>query len=233
MPRTTRFALAAGVALGLAAAVVPAAPIALITPAAPAAPAATVAPAAPGTPATATLAAAATRTRAGESATAVVKNAAGRALGTVRIERYDAKKSRVSVSMRGLTPGFHGFHVHAVGVCDARSVDRATGSAFSSAGSHLGPGAHGDGAGDMPPLLAAEDGTAFASFVTDRFTLERLGDANGSAFVVHAGPDNFAHIPDRYFHRPDSTGATGPDATTRKTGDAGARIGCGVVKLHA
>ncbi|WP_432925544.1 superoxide dismutase family protein [Microbispora sp. CA-135349] len=233
MPRTTHFALAAGLTLGLAAAAVPAAPIGLIAPAAPSASSAPSSLSALGATATATLAAAATPARAGESATAVIRTAAGRVLGTVRIERYDAKKSRVSVSVQGLTPGFHGFHVHAVGVCDARSVDKATGSAFSSAGSHLGPGEHGDGAGDMPPLLAAADGTAAASFVTDRFTLERLGDANGSAFVVHAGPDNFAHIPDRYFHRPDAAGATGPDATTRKTGDAGARIGCGVVKLHA
>ncbi|GIH60280.1 superoxide dismutase family protein [Microbispora siamensis] len=215
MPRTTRFALAAGLALGLAAAAAPAVPGLSAGMAAASAPQARQWESASG------------------SATAVIKNTAGRVLGTVRVERYDAKKSRVSVSVRGLTPGFHGFHVHAAGVCDARSVDRATGSAFSSAGSHLGPGEHGDGAGDMPPLLVAADGTASASFVTDRFTLEQLGDANGSAFVVHAGPDNFAHIPDRYFHRPDATGATGPDATTRKTGDAGARIGCGVVKVHA
>ncbi|MEU6429435.1 superoxide dismutase family protein [Microbispora sp. NPDC046973] len=215
MPRTTRFALAAGLALGLAPAAAPAVPGLSAGMAA------------------ASAAQAGPSESAGGSATAVIKNTAGRALGTVRVERYDAKKSRVSVSVRGLTPGFHGFHVHAAGLCDARSVDRATGSAFSSAGSHLGPGEHGDGAGDMPPLLAAADGTASASFVTDRFTLEQLGDANGSAFVVHAGPDNLAHIPDRYFHRPDATGATGPDATTRKTGDAGARIGCGVVKVHA
>ncbi|MEU7910253.1 superoxide dismutase family protein [Microbispora bryophytorum] len=220
MPRTTRFALAAGLTLGLAAAAAaPAVPVLSATMVT-----ASTAQARPDEP---------VGRAAGQAATAVIKNTAGRVFGTVRIERYDTKKSRVSVSVRGLTPGFHGFHVHSTGVCDARSVDRATGSAFSSAGSHLGPGTHGDGAGDMPPLLVAADGTASASFVTDRFTLEQLGDANGSAFMVHAGPDNFAHIPDRYFHRPDPTGATGPDETTRKTGDAGARIGCGVVKVRA
>ncbi|WP_405086721.1 superoxide dismutase family protein [Microbispora sp. NBC_01389] len=171
--------------------------------------------------------------RTGETAAAVIRDATGRVLGSVRFERYDLEKTRVSVSVRGLAPGFHGFHVHAAGVCDPRSVDRATGTAFSSAGSHLGPGTHGDGAGDMPPLLAADDGTASASFVTDRFTLEELADADGSAVVVHAGPDNLAHIPKRYFHRPDSMGATGPDLTTRRTGDAGARIGCGVVRPRA
>ncbi|KAA9377073.1 superoxide dismutase family protein [Microbispora cellulosiformans] len=178
-------------------------------------------------------AASAASSRAAETAAAVVRDATGRVLGSVRFERYDLEKTRVSVSVRGLEPGFHGFHVHAAGVCDPRAVDRATGTAFSSAGSHLGPGTHGAGAGDMPPLLAADDGTASASFVTDRFTLEDLADTDGSAVVVHAGPDNFAHIPKRYFHRPDSMGATGPDLTTRKTGDAGARIGCGVVRPRA
>ncbi|MEU7693204.1 superoxide dismutase family protein [Microbispora hainanensis] len=227
MPRTTRIALAAGLALGLTAAAAPAVPVLAAGMTAASAPQA-----GPGDSAGASANEPVVES-AGGSATAVIKNVTGRTLGTVRVERYDAKKSRVSVSVRGLTPGFHGFHVHSTGVCDAHSVDRATGSAFSSAGSHLGPGQHGGGAGDMPPLLAAADGTASASFVTDRFTLEQLGDANGSAFVVHAAPDNFAHIPDRYFHRPDAGGAVGPDATTRKTGDAGARIGCGVVKVHA
>ncbi|MGW5262950.1 superoxide dismutase family protein [Microbispora sp. NPDC004025] len=233
MPRTTRLAMAAGLALGLAAAAAPAVPVlSATTTAATTTGTTTTAATTTGTTTTAasTTGAFAPRTRPGEPITAVIRNTAGRVLGTVHVERYDAKKSRVSVGMRGLAPGFHGFHVHAAGVCDPRSVDRATGSAFSSAGSHLGSGAHGDTAGDMPPLLAAADGTASASFVTDRFTPEQLADANGSAFVVHAGPDNLAHIPDRYFHRPDDTGAVGPDTTTRKTGDAGARIGCGVVK---
>ena len=43
--------------------------------------------------------------------------------------------------------------------------------------------------------------------------------------MVHAGRDNFANIPDRY----ESGGEPGPDATTLATGDAGSRIGCGVV----
>jgi Cu-Zn family superoxide dismutase len=38
---------------------------------------------------------------------------------------------------------------------------------------------------------------------------------------VHADPDNFANILTRY--------APAPDATTLATGDAGARIACGVV----
>jgi Cu-Zn family superoxide dismutase len=41
--------------------------------------------------------------------------------------------------------------------------------------------------------------------------------------MVHAGPDNFANIPERY-------APAGPDEMTRSTGDSGGRIACGVVK---
>ena len=57
---------------------------------------------------------------------------------------------------------------------------------------------------------------------TDRFKVEDLFGADGSALIVHAGPENYANIPkDRY--RPD------PDATTLATGDAGGRVACGVI----
>jgi Cu-Zn family superoxide dismutase len=85
---------------------------------------------------------------------------------------------------------------------------------------------HGDHAGDMPPLLVTADGDAWATFVTDRFTLDELRDADGSAVMVHAGRDNLANIPpERY----SAAGVPGPDATTLMTGDAGARVACGVI----
>ena len=51
--------------------------------------------------------------------------------------------------------------------------------------------------------------------------LAQLRDADGSALIVHAGPDNFANIPPRYGT---------PDADTLATGDSGARAACGVVR---
>lgn len=130
----------------------------------------------------------------------------------------------VSGLARGLAPGFHGFHIHAVGACDPTG-------AFASAGGHYNPTAlgHGNHAGDMPPLLVTADGQAYTSFATDRFSLESLRDVDGSAVMVHAGPDNLAHIPkDRYT----SGGVAGPDLTTLNTGDAGARVACGVIDPH-
>lgn len=152
------------------------------------------------------------------AARATLVNAAGEAIGTARFERRGKSRAvRVTVSVRRLSPGFHGFHVHAVGTCAAPS--------FTSAGPHLNPGSvsHADHAGDMPPLLATSGGKAEARFTTDRFSLAQLRDADGSAVMVHALPDNAANIPtDRY--DPD------PDAMTLATGDSGARIACGPVR---
>ncbi|MET0915029.1 MAG: superoxide dismutase family protein [Jiangellaceae bacterium] len=129
----------------------------------------------------------------------------------------------VSGLAQGLTPGFHGFHIHAVGVCDPAAP---TGP-FMSAGGHYNPTllSHGDHAGDMPPLLVTADGRAYTSFATDRFTLDSLRDVDGSAVMVHAGRDNLANIPTRYT----AGGVPGPDAETLRTGDAGARVACGAI----
>lgn len=139
-------------------------------------------------------------------------------IGRVRLEQRGRRGPvRVSVNVRELSPGFHGFHVHATGTCE--------GPDFVSAGSHLNPpgAAHPAHAGDMPVLLVAENGRAAARFATDRFSIRDLRDDDGSAIIVHALPDNYANIPtDRY--DPD------PDATTLGTGDAGGRVACGVVK---
>jgi Cu-Zn family superoxide dismutase len=93
---------------------------------------------------------------------------------------------------------------------------------------------HGAHAGDMPPLLVAEDGTALLKFKTDRFKNSDLLDDDGSAVILHAGADNLSHIPattatggERYHSHVDDV--FGPDAATKATGDAGARFSCGVV----
>ena len=95
----------------------------------------------------------------------------------------------------GLAPGFHGFHVHAVGQCVPP---------FTSAGGHLDPvgATHGDHAGDLPSLLLHDDGTGELRFTTDRFSLADLSDLDGSALIVHANRDNYANIPDRYHSHP-------------------------------
>lgn len=143
---------------------------------------------------------------------------AGDALGIVELTEENGRL-HVTGKVRGLTAGFHGFHIHGTGQCDGSSSP-----AFASAGGHLtaAGNSHPGHAGDMPVLLIGEDGTAHASFTTDRVTFADLLDADGSAVIVHAEPDNYANIPTRY-------APAGPDTDTLATGDAGGRVACGVV----
>ena len=152
-----------------------------------------------------------------------LRNAAGQELGTVKFKQERAGVS-VDVEVHGLTPGFHGFHVHTVGSC--------VGPDFTSAGGHFnmaGPNHNMAGpnhpmhSGDMVSLLVNSDGNGEVSFTTGSFNVADLFDADGSAVIVHAGPDNFANIPARY-------APAGPDATTLATGDSGGRAACGVVE---
>lgn len=133
----------------------------------------------------------------------------------------------VELTLPAGAPGldaFHGFHVHSVGDCVAP---------FTSAGGHwnLTGASHGGHTGDMPSVLVGPNGVAAGRFATQRFDVDQLFDADGSAVVLHTGPDNFGNVPlapDRY---QDQTGwyNTAP-AGTAFTGDAGMRYGCGVVR---
>ena len=134
-----------------------------------------------------------------------------------------------------VTPNaFHGFHVHANNDetngrgCQADAGQPST-TWFVSADGHLsetGQG-HGQHNGDMPSPLVLKNGTARLQFATDRIAPEAL---RGRAVVLHANPDNFGNVPvgsgpNQY--TPNSPGAT--DLTAR-TGNAGDRVACGVVR---
>jgi superoxide dismutase, Cu-Zn family len=138
----------------------------------------------------------------------------GNPVGEVGLSQDREDQVEVQVKVHDLPPGFHGFHVHEVGQCEPP---------FTSAGGHLNleDAFHPEHTGDMPVLLVNNDGTGEASFVTDRFTLKDLFDEDGSAIIVHAVPDNYANIPERYGE---------VDQDTLQTGDSGDRIACGVIQ---
>jgi len=159
---------------------------------------------------------------AGNTSHAVLRDAAGSPVGSVTLSNEDGVVL-VRAVVHDLPPGFHGFHIHAVGSCVSPS--------FTSAGGHYNPGAvtHGAHAGDLPSLLVLGDGTGKLRFVTDRVTLPNLEAGSGTAIIIHAGADNFGNVPvgaaaNQY--TPNSADAT---ALTAATGNAGARIACGVI----
>jgi superoxide dismutase, Cu-Zn family len=150
----------------------------------------------------------------------------GQQVGTVTFA-VNGSVVTVTAQVEGLPAGFKGFHVHSIGKCEPNSpnpTDPSKVGDFLSAGGHLGSAtaAHPGHQGDLTALEVRGDGSAELVTSTDAFDMDSVLDADGSAVMVHAGPDNFGNIPTRY-------APTGPDADTQATGDSGGRAACGVV----
>lgn len=142
-------------------------------------------------------------------ATAQLRDAAGADRGRVDIFK-DGTGLRVEVVARGFAPGTYGMHIHTTGQC--------TPPDFTSAGGHWNPtgaqhgrdnpmGAH---HGDLPNLVVEEGMIGHASIQlvgTPLSGANGILDADGAAFVIHAGPD---------------------DMRTDPSGNSGGRVACGV-----
>ncbi len=117
-----------------------------------------------------------------------------------------------------LTPGRHGFHVHAVG--DVGEGCRAAGGHFNPFGRlHGAPDAGERHVGDLGNVVAGADGVAEVNVVDPMASLHAgLSGVVGRAFVVHAGEDDLG---------------LGGDSGSVRTGNAGARVACGVVRPEA
>lgn len=119
-------------------------------------------------------------------------SASGAAVGSVTL----ARDGSATIGVTGMAPGEHGLHLHDKGLCE--------GPAFASAGPHWNPGMkqHGrdnpSGAhrGDLPNLFVDVAGTGSLRVVLPA----GFGDADGTALVIHAKPDDF---------RTDPSGASG------------------------
>ena len=119
---------------------------------------------------------------------------------------------RVTAHIRGLKPGDHGLHIHESGDCSAPDG--------SSAGGHFNPDNQPHGApdspkrhvGDLGNITANEDGFAVYDKFDALLKLEGESSIIGRAVIVHADPDDFV---------------------TQPTGNAGGRIGCGVIHQSA
>ena len=119
------------------------------------------------------------------------------------------------IEAKALKPGWHGLHFHEKGACsDAK---------FTSAGGHVhaaNPVVHGllnpqaNDAGDLPNIHVGKDGTATAELYSTLVSLSgssapALMDADGSAVVIHASPDDYKSQP---------------------IGGAGDRVACAVIR---
>jgi Cu-Zn family superoxide dismutase len=157
----------------------------------------------------------AARAPVGSTARAALVDGEGGSAGTASF-RQGPTGVLIRIEATGLTPGWHGLHLHGVGQCE--------GPKFTSAGSHV---KHGEGAavhglvnadgpesGDLPNLYAGADGRAFAEVFTTGAALvegaggEYLLDTDGSAILIHAAAD---------------------DHVAQPIGGSGDRVACGVI----
>lgn len=162
-------------------------------------------------------------------------DAAGEEVGDVRFsEARGITTVRVELQLDPAQAGtYHGFHVHANddpangAGCVADPAAAAT-TWFTSADGHWKAAAQNHGAhlGDLFSLYVTADGSVEARFETDRF---RVADLAGRAVIVHAGPDNFGNVPTGTAVNQYTPNAADATTLTANTGNAGARIACGVV----
>jgi Cu-Zn family superoxide dismutase len=168
---------------------------------------------------------------AGQSLTTHLKAPDGTEVATAKFEFNNGGYATITIVTTGnqLKPGFHGVHIHQVGKCEADSLPPGGNGAkgdFLSAGGHFQHGGH--AAGDLTSLQVRGDHSAMLVTTTDAFTMADLLAGEKTAIIIHADADNFANIPANRYSQING-GATGPDETTKTTGDAGKRVACGVI----
>ncbi len=164
-----------------------------------------------------------------QALTATLRDVNGQEVGLATFGETLEGQVSIGVSVRGLTPGEHGIHLHETGVCDPTGE-----KPFTSAGGHYNPtgakhgapsGATGSiplgtpegvgtpgvmpsHAGDLGNILVDAAGTGQLQITTGQLTLAELSDTDGSALVIHADRD---------------------DLVTDPAGNSGGRIVCGVI----
>lgn len=129
-------------------------------------------------------------------------------VGNVTFTR-EGEDVRVLATITGLEPeSRHGFHIHQYGDCSA--------SDGTSAGGHYNPYGMPHGSptdserhmGDLGNVVSNEEGVAEIDFTDTHIEMDGPFSILGRGIIVHAGNDDFE---------------------TQPTGDAGARLGCGVI----
>ena len=112
------------------------------------------------------------------------------------------------MALSGLKEGSHGFHIHEFGDCSAPDGTSAGGHFNPSGEPHAGPKDAARHTGDLGNVEAGKDGTATLEYVDAKAAFDGPNSILGRGVIVHEKVD---------------------DLKTQPTGNAGARLACGVV----
>jgi Cu-Zn family superoxide dismutase len=144
-------------------------------------------------------------------ATAALQPTKGnKAFGEATFEQV-GDKVRVVVFAQNLPPEREvGFHIHEAGDCSSGDGMSAKGHFNPFGKPHGNPQSGERHAGDLPVLKAAKNGRAKLDVTVEGISIgQGPGNIVGRGLIIHADPDDYK---------------------TQPTGNAGARIACGVIK---
>ncbi len=144
------------------------------------------------------------------NAVSVIYATAGNTASGVITFSKAAEGVNVSVEMKGLTPGKHGFHIHEFGDCSAADGTSAGGHFNPDGHDHAGQDAPVRHAGDLGNIDADASGNAKFEFLDKQIRLNRPNSIVGHSIIIHEKED---------------------DMKTQPTGNAGPRVACGVIGM--
>ncbi|XP_048599147.1 superoxide dismutase [Cu-Zn] 3-like isoform X3 [Brassica napus] len=143
--------------------------------------------------------------------------------GCLQFTQDTSGTTHVTGKISGLSPGFHGFHIHSFG--DTTNGCNSTGPHFNPLNRVHGPPDEEERhAGDLGNIFAGSDGVAEISIKDKQIPLSGQYSILGRAVVVHGDPDDLGR---------------GGHKLSKSTGNAGARVGCdfdiepGIIGLQA
>lgn len=155
----------------------------------------------------------------------VLTNTIGKVNGFIEFEETNDKKVLISVNVKGLKKGKHGFHIHQAG--DLTDECMSACAHFNPTNkNHGGPNDKERHVGDLGNILANKNGEVKKKFVDHLIKLKGKNNIIGRCVVIHededdlgrGGLDEEGNIIDKKVH-----------SESLKTGNAGKRIACGVI----
>lgn len=117
---------------------------------------------------------------------------------------------KVAADIEGLKPGEHGFHIHEYGDCSSKDGMSAGGHFNPDNMPHAGPMVKMRHEGDMGNITADANGKVHFEWTDSHLSFEGKHSIIGRGVIIHTAMD---------------------DLKSQPVGNAGARVGCGVIGI--